>query len=92
MRSVGVRELRQNASVLLDHVQQTGEEIEITNHGHPIARLTPIPTPTPSGRDALIASGRLRPGRGNPLDVRPVRAPRGTPSTDELLREDRGER
>ena len=39
--SVGVRELRQSASKLLDHVKD-GLVIEITEHGVPVARLVPI--------------------------------------------------
>lgn len=42
MESVGVRELRQSASELLDRVASTGDSIEITNHGRPVARLVPI--------------------------------------------------
>jgi prevent-host-death family protein len=39
--SVGVRELRQNASVLLRRVK-AGEVIEITEHGKPVAKLVAI--------------------------------------------------
>ena len=39
--SVGVRELRQNASVLLRRVK-AGEIIEITEHGNPVAHLVSI--------------------------------------------------
>lgn len=39
--SVGVRELRQSASQLLDQVKD-GLVIEITEHGVPVARLVPI--------------------------------------------------
>jgi prevent-host-death family protein len=41
LNSVGVRELRQNASVLLRRVK-AGEVIEITEHGKPIAKLVAI--------------------------------------------------
>lgn len=90
MDHVGVRELRQNASALLDRVA-TGVTIQITNHGHPVARLVPIGDQR-QGRADLIASGELQPGRGDVLDIEPISAPAGTPSTDELLaslREDR---
>ncbi|GAA4906162.1 hypothetical protein GCM10025789_26950 [Tessaracoccus lubricantis] len=40
MKTVGVRELRQDASELLRRVQ-TGEEITITVSGRPSARLVP---------------------------------------------------
>ena len=92
MRAVGVRELRQRASELLDDVEATGDSIEITNHGRPVARLVPI-TRTTSGTYAeLLALGWIRPGRGDPLDVEPVTPSAGSHSTDELLAADRDER
>lgn len=87
---VGVRELRQNASALLDRVSR-GVTIQITNHGHPVAQLAPL-SGQRHGRADLIAGGDLQPGRGNVLDVEPVQPPAGAPGTDELLaglREDR---
>ncbi len=42
MASVGVRELRQRASELLRRVA-TGETIEITDRGRPVAMLAPLP-------------------------------------------------
>jgi prevent-host-death family protein len=41
MESVGLRELRQDASELIRRVEQ-GEEIEITVSGRPAARLVPV--------------------------------------------------
>ena len=40
MTSVGIRELRQNASAVLRKVI-AGETVEVTDHGHPIARIVP---------------------------------------------------
>ena len=45
MRSIGVRELRQNASQVLRRVREKGEEIQITYRGQAIARIIPISTP-----------------------------------------------
>lgn len=56
MRSIGVRELRQNASRYLRAVQ-AGETIEVTDRGHPIARLVPISAQP--GIAGLLAAGRL---------------------------------
>jgi len=92
MESVGVRELRQNASALLDRVERNGTPIEITNHGRAVARLVPIVRAAQRSRAELIAAGVLHPGRGNILDVLPVKPPPGTPSTEELLAADRGDR
>lgn len=87
MESVGVRELRQNASALPARVATSGESIEITSHDHPIAQLVPIRTRESSTRQELIESGRLRPGRSDPPAVIPVELPPGSASTDELLGE-----
>lgn len=87
---VGVRELRQQASALLQRVA-TGVTIRITNHGTPVAKLTPIGDQRASRSD-LIASGELQPGRGDLLDIEPVTAPAGTPSTEQLLAEAQDDR
>lgn len=90
MESVGVRELRQNASVLLQKVER-GASIEITNHGHAVARLVPIGTPS-RRREDLIVAGVLRPGRGTILDIEPVALPADSPGTSVLLAELRDDR
>jgi prevent-host-death family protein len=41
MKRIGVRELRQNASKYLADVE-SGESIEITDRGRPVARLVPV--------------------------------------------------
>jgi prevent-host-death family protein len=45
MDSVGLRELRQQASELVRRVQ-SGEEVTITVSGRPAARLVPVTPPT----------------------------------------------
>lgn len=54
---VGVRELRQNLSVYLDRVK-AGETLEVTEHGVPVAQLTPRPSKRLSILDQMIADGR----------------------------------
>jgi prevent-host-death family protein len=44
MREVGVLEAKTNLSALLDAVEREGEEIVITRHGKPVARLTAAPS------------------------------------------------
>ncbi len=61
---VGVRELRQNLSVYLGRVKK-GETLEVTEHGQPVARLTPRPSEPMSELDRLIAEGRVIPGSRN---------------------------
>lgn len=56
MSSVGVRELRQQASELLRRVE-AGETIEVTDRGRPVALLTPVPDKGPLER--LTATGDL---------------------------------
>jgi prevent-host-death family protein len=53
---VGVRELRQNLSVHLERIK-AGEALTVTDRGHPVAMLVPLPAAT-SALHRLIASGR----------------------------------
>jgi len=87
--SVGVRELRQNLSVYLRRVRQ-GEALEVTQGGHPVAVLMPLPEPvTPLTR--LIAVGRASPPDGDLLGLgRPTGKP--TRHLGEALAEIRDER
>jgi prevent-host-death family protein len=92
MDSVGIRELRQNASVVIARVAETSRGIAITSRGRVVARLVPVTHVTPRTRDDLIAAGILRPGHGNPLEIAPVEAPPNSPSTDLLLAAERDSR
>lgn len=69
MATAGVRELRQRASDLLRRVA-TGETIEITDRGRPVAVLAPLPDEGPSAR--LRASGDIVSSR---LDLDSLPAP-----------------
>lgn len=60
-RSVGVRELRQNASKYVARAER-GETIEVTSRGRPVALLTPLPGRA-TARERLIAEGKLIPAR-----------------------------
>jgi len=64
MDSIGVRELRQNASKYLERVKQ-GESIEVTERGVPIAVIGPVPVVKKSRVQELIDEGRMTPGRGD---------------------------
>lgn len=50
MREVGVLEAKTNLSALLDAVESDGEEIVITRHGKPIARLSAASAHAPRAR------------------------------------------
>lgn len=78
MRSIGIRELRQQASRYLRDVQR-GETFEVTDRGHPVARLVPVPVS--SGVEELVASGRLVPAVGDALELGPPL----TPASDTAL-------
>jgi len=79
--SVGVRELRQDASAILRRVK-AGEVIEITEHGTPVAQLTPVPE---SIYESWIAAKEITPAKapGTLSLVKPVKA-KGEPSSEEL--------
>jgi prevent-host-death family protein len=63
--SVGIRELRQQASAVLRRVV-AGEVIEITEHGHPIARIVPLQRGT---LEQLVTDGRATAAEGDLLDA-----------------------
>jgi prevent-host-death family protein len=45
MRSVGIRELKQNASKVVRTVQRTGEEVSVTVRGEVVALIVPAKQP-----------------------------------------------
>jgi prevent-host-death family protein len=89
--SVGIRELRQQASAVLRRVV-AGEVIEVTEHGHPIARIVPLQRST---LDQLVIDGRATAAVGDLLDILdelklPSRT-EGRMSPNEALSEQRSE-
>ncbi len=62
---VGIRELRQQASAVLKRVVH-GEAIEVTDHGHPIARIVPL---RPGVMDQLVLDGRATEAVGDLVDL-----------------------
>ena len=86
---VGVRELRQNLSVYLDRVK-AGETLEVTEHGRPVARLTPNVPRRLSLIDQMIADGRITPAKGDRKHLPPPPNIPGRPLS-EILQEMRDE-
>lgn len=83
MTSVGVRELRQHASELLRRVE-SGETLEITDHGRPVALLTPLPAG--SSLDRLKAMGEIDEATGDIDDLpQPDPMPPGIESPSAVL-------
>ena len=69
MATIGVRELRQNASQYLERVR-AGETIEVSVRGRVVARLVPA---LDHPWDALVTAGRVRRASAEPLtEVPPV--------------------
>jgi prevent-host-death family protein len=82
MESIGIRELRQNASKYLRRVA-AGESFTITDRGEPVANLVPAPRGEGSLYDELVARGELIPAETPdpsvwlkaPLPLRPGETP-----------------
>ncbi|MGI8608035.1 MAG: type II toxin-antitoxin system Phd/YefM family antitoxin [Candidatus Dormibacteria bacterium] len=87
---VGVREIRQNLSIYLVRVR-AGESLEITEHGRPVAILTPTAERS-SALQRLISDGRVRPPRHRWRSIPPplkLTWPKGAPSMSAILDEQR---
>jgi prevent-host-death family protein len=88
---VGVAQLRQNLSVYLRRVAE-GETLRVTDHGYPVALLTPIRTTGEEMLDRLEAEGLLVRGRRRSgLLPKPLRATPGKPRLSEVLQQMRDE-
>lgn len=90
--TVGIRELRQQTSALLKRVV-AGEVIEVTDHGHPIARLVPL---RPGVLDQLVLEGRATEAEGDLIELMdeldlPAAAETGHLAPSQALAELRGD-
>jgi prevent-host-death family protein len=84
MMSVGIRELRQNLSVYIRRVRR-GEALQVTEHGEPVALLTPLP-PTDDPLADLVAAGKLIPASRSFDELPPpIKLPPGSPSATETV-------
>jgi prevent-host-death family protein len=84
--SIGIRELRQHASVYVDLVEK-GQTVDITNRGRLVARLVPV-RDVESPLERLIAAGIIQPAEdpGSLLDIEPAPpVPEGQPTASEIL-------
>ncbi len=91
MITIGVRELRQHATRYLQAVA-SGETVQVTDRGRPVALLVPVPAGAPMAR--LEAQGRLTEAEGDVLDLGPpLPAAKGVaPPSEALARARREER
>ena len=87
MERVGIRDLKQNASRVLQRVK-AGESLEVTERGRPIARLTPVNEEEDG--NLLAERGELTVGTQHVRDGRPMPIASGAPLSAELesLRDD----
>lgn len=84
---VGVRELRQNLSVYLRRVER-GETLDVTEHGRPVARLSPAPPPEASVLERLVAEGRATAANRSMADLpEPIQLPPGGLNASDALRQ-----
>jgi prevent-host-death family protein len=85
-RQIGIRELRQHASVYVD-LAEKGYTVDITNRGRLVAKLVPVNDPE-SPLERLVAEGIILPAEepGNLLDIEPgLPVPPGMPTASEVL-------
>lgn len=83
MTQVGIRELKQNASAVIDRVRH-GESVEVTERGRPIALIVPLPRA--GVLDRLLAEGRAKGPDGSLTDLPPPPRPTpGRPLPSEVL-------
>lgn len=69
---IGIREIRQDASIILARVEE-GEEFIITNRGVPIARLIPIDSDSDQRIQELIDKGEILESDGNLWELPPAK-------------------
>ena len=87
MRRIGIKELKRDASAIVDAVE-AGETVVVTRRGTPVARLAPVGAP--AGVQRLVDQGLMTwPGAPThvPSDV-PALAGDGLPISQQVL-EDR---
>jgi prevent-host-death family protein len=86
---IGIRELRQHASVYVDLVEK-GYTVDITNRGRLVAQLVPVREPG-SALERLIAAGIIEPAEepGGVGDIEAYPAPTASKAPAQGRREDR---
>jgi prevent-host-death family protein len=84
--TVGIRELKNSASAIIDRVEE-GEAITVTKHGRPVARI--LSATTPSHLAALVADGTVRPSEGVRRLPKPTKLRGGGKSAADYVSEGR---
>jgi prevent-host-death family protein len=88
MERVGIRQLRQNPAAAIA-AARAGQVVIITDRGHEVAQITPLPT---SWRERAFAAGGLFPRTAPPSAVPAPLAAEGEPLSAVLARMRQDER
>lgn len=84
---IGVREIRQDASMILARVED-GEEFIVTNRGVPVAKLLPYKKSADELISEMIAAGEILEAEGNVWDLpAPSVKLKGKSASDLLIEE-----
>jgi prevent-host-death family protein len=89
---IGIRELRQHASVYVDLVER-GHTVDITNRGRLVAQMIPVKEPD-SPLERWIAAGVVERAEeaGSVLEIDPYPGlPRGRPTASDVLEQIRSQ-
>lgn len=88
MKSVGIRELRDNLSRYLEEVKE-GQAIYITSRGVPVARISPVSDPVDPGISDLLDTGQAQWNGGKPQGNPSPPCLKGKKSMSDTVSEDR---
>lgn len=88
MKEVGVRELKNRLSEYLRRVK-AGEDVVVTEHGRPLAKLSPLPA-RPAWLEGMLGRGEATGGRGGAIVGTRLRLRGKGPTAAEILRSARG--
>jgi len=86
IKTVGIRELKNNASRIIDQVER-GETITVTRRGEPIATI--VSSRISPGLARMIANGTVRPGNGKRHVPKPVKLTGPGPTASDYVSEGR---
>ena len=88
MNTIGIRELKQNASEVIKRVS-SGEWLVVTDRGRPVAQISPINS---SAFGRLIDAGLVKPATNELSSLpKPLKAPRGVSLSNMIIEERQGD-
>lgn len=88
MNTIGIRELKQNASEVIKRVS-AGEWLVVTDRGRPVAQISPINS---SALGRLVDAGQVRLATGEVSSLpAPLKSPRGVSLAQMIIDERRGD-